>query len=591
MSGGQPPPAGVTFHDGGVTFRVWAPFADSVALCGDFNDWSRTATPLSREGSNGYWVVDVPNVQPGQEYNYIIRHGEEELVRNDPRAGQLSASGDKSVIIDPHFDWEGDDFIPPPPEQQIIYELHVGTFNRPDPATPGTFATAAEKLDYLASLGVTTIELMPCNSVWEDIWWGYTPSNIYAIEAAYGGRRAFQSFVKAAHQRGLAVILDVVYNHIDREGSQDLWRFDGWSENNKGGIYFYNDWRSETPWGEVRPDYGRPEVRDFIADNARLWLQACHVDGLRLDSVLAMRKAAHHQVDGSGEDIAEAWQLLQRITTEAQQERPGALLIAEDLQGNEWLSKPAGAGGAGFSTQWDPSFAMCLREVLDPPLDESRQLTKIRYTLENRFNGNTFERVIYSESHDNDANGHARLNEEIAPGAADSLFARKRSALAAALLFTAPGIPMIFQGQEFLEYGAFNHWRALDWRKAEQFANILQLHKDLIALRRNVHGTTRGLLGQGMAILHLDDNRVLVFHRWDQGGPGDDVVVVVNFTNQAWPDYRLTFPRPGLWKARFSSDWQGYGADLGNLPTPEVTVEADAASVQLAPYSVVIYSQ
>lgn len=584
---------GVTLHsDGSATFGLWAPFAEAVFVTGDFNNWSYDATPLTKDDTTGNWYTTIPNIQPGQEYKYAIHREGQLFLRNDPRALQLTAIGDKSVIIDPHFDWQDDNFVLPPLEQQVVYEMHVGTFHRPDPAMPGTFATATEKLDHLVELGVTTIELMPCNSVWEDIWWGYTASNIYSIVAAYGGRRAFQQFVKSAHQRGLGVILDVVYNHIDHEKSEDLWCFDGWCEDGKGGIYFYNDWRSQTPWGEVRPDYGRPEVRDFITDNALMWLTDCHVDGLRLDSVLAMRKAAHLMADGSGEDIPEAWGLLQTITNQAREYNPDALLIAEDLQGNDWITKPTSDGGAGFTTQWDPSFAACLREVLDPPLDESRDLEKIKFALTNRLNDHAFERLIYSESHDADANGHARLNEEIAPGAADSIFARKRSALAATLLFTTPGVPMLFQGQEFLEFGAFNHWRPLDWHKATAFSSTLQLYKDLIALRLNQFLQTAGLMGEYLEILHFDpNNKMIAYLRRDQGGPGDDVIVVHNLANVRREGYVIRFPAPGTWKVRFNSDWQVYGADFSNMLTPDTHVDNDSGGINIAPYASLILSQ
>ena len=117
------------------------------------------------------------------------------------------------------------------------------------------------------------------------------------MESAYGGPDGFKNFVREAHRRGLAVILDVVYNHFG-PSDLDLWQFDGWQENDKGGIYFYNDHRSETPWGDTRPDYGRPEVRQFILDNALMWLEEYHIDGLRYDMILYIRS-----VHGGDEEI------------------------------------------------------------------------------------------------------------------------------------------------------------------------------------------------------------------------------------------------------------------------------------------------
>ncbi|HUC86706.1 MAG TPA: alpha-amylase family glycosyl hydrolase [Candidatus Saccharimonadales bacterium] len=589
MDAASQPKLGAVAHKGGVSFGVWAPHATSVAVMGSFNEWSQTATPLARDDT-GCWFADVSGAKVGQEYKYVIQNGEQTLLKNDPRALQLTASGDNSIIVSADFDWGDDQYELPPLNQQVIYELHLGTFHRVDPATPGTFETTAAKLDYLVELGVTTVELMPVSSTTVDHWWGYDPDYLYAVEASYGGRQAFLEFVKAAHARGIGVVVDVVYNHLSPYPGLDLWQFDGWSENGKGGIYFYNDWRGDTPWG-ARLDYGRPEVRQYISDNVRMWLQDCHVDGLRVDATFAIRNTAGRN-DDPEHDLADGWKVLQEITTTAHQVRPTAVTIAEDIALNAHLTKPTDQGGAGFLSQWESSFPSALRNVLDPVDDASRQLVPLRDALAKHYNGDAFQRVVFSESHDADANGHARLNEEIDPGEADSLFARRRSALAAALFLTAPGVPMLFQGQEFMESGWFNHWQAVDWAKAERFGGILHLYKDLIALRLNQRDCSAGLLGHGFDTLHLDEKtKVLAYHRWDKGGSRDDVVVVVNFANQQQTGYSVAFPQSGTWKVRLNSDWQGYSPDFSNTPTPDVIVKDKAGVLNLAPYSVLILSQ
>ena len=174
------------------------------------------------------------------------------------------------------------------------------------------------------------------------------------------------------------------------------------------------------------------------------------------------------------------------------------------------------------------------------------------------YNGDAIQRVIYTESHDEVANGHARVPEEIWPGNAGSWFSRKRSTLGAALVFTAPGIPMIFQGQEFLEDKYFRDNVPLDWSKLKTYAGIQLLYRDLIRLRRNWFNQTRGLRGQQLNVHHVNNaDKVIGFHRWENGGPGDDVVVVANFANRSYDSYALGFPRAGQWRVRFNSDWQG----------------------------------
>ncbi len=579
---------GVIVHKDHVSFRVWAPFASAVSVTGIFNGWGQT--PMQSE-NDGYWYVEIGNAEPGQEYKFVIDSPNGQFYKNDPRALHLTLNNGNSVIVDPHFKWSDDGFVMKPANEQVLYEVHVGTFYRPDESVPGTFDDIAAKLDYLSDLGVTSIQLMPIGSMASDHGWGYVPDFIYAIETLYGSRQEFMKFVNAAHQKGIGVILDVVYNHIG-PSDNDLWRFDGWGQDDKtGGIYFYNDWRAKTPWGETRPDYGRPEVRQYIMDNVKMWMHDCHLDGLRLDSTGYMRNVYGNNDDPSN-DIAEAWWLLQEINTLARRIKPSAFMHAEDLGCNEYLSKPRDQGGAGFSAQWEVGYPYVLRRALDTPDDSYRNLGDLSGILEHRYNGDAFQRVVYSDSHDSAANGGSRLSEEISPGDPDSVYAKRRSLLAAALVLTAPGVPMLLQGQEFLEGGSFNDWRALGWERAEKLSGIVDAHKHLISLRRNEHHNTRGLTGQSFTILHLnEENKVLAYHRWDQGGPGDDVIVILNFTNRNQQDYFVNFPRDGVWKVRFNSDWKGYSPDFKDVSISEYTAEGGGAHVTIGPYSVQILSQ
>lgn len=579
---------GVTLHSDHATFRVWAPFAKAVDVTGAFNNWGRNS--MLSEG-DGYWVADIKGVEAGQEYKFVIHTENGELFRNDPRALYVTTNKGNSVVVAEDFDWSDDSFVMTPQHQQVIYEVHVGTFNRSDPAATGTFEDVAAKLDYLADLGVTAIQLMPIASMSGDRGWGYAPDYIYAIESLYGSRQSFKAFVNAAHQKGIAVLLDVVYNHLG-PGDNDLWQFDGWSQDGKGGIYFYNDWRAQTPWGENRLDYGRPEVRQFILDNVKTWLHDCHIDGLRLDSTGFMRNVYGHN-DDPANDLADAWSLFQEANRLARKVRPWALMVAEDLGGNEYITKPSGVGGASFNAQWEVGFPRALRQALDPADDAYRNLGELAAALERRYNGDAFQRIIYSDSHDSAANGGARLSEEITPGDPDSVYSQRRSLIAAALVLTAPGVPMLFQGQEFLEGGSFNEWRALDWERAEKLAGIVEAHKHLIALRRNRYNNTRGLQGHSFTVLHLnEENKVMAYHRWDQGGPGDDVVVVLNLANRDQKDYLINFPRPGVWRVRFNSGWKGYSPNFRDVEVPsEVTVNDGLTTITLPPYSALVLSQ
>ncbi len=579
---------GAIVHKSGVSFRVWAPFAESISLSGSFNNWGED--PMTSE-QDGYWVALIRGAKPGQEYKFVIKNGGNTYHRNDPRALHFTTSAGNSVIANPNFDWGDDAFQPIPFEQQVIYELHIGTFNRPDPAINGTFDDAVDKLDYLAELGVNMVELMPINSMLMDRGWGYAIDYIYAVESLYGGRHGFLQFVRAAHKRGIGVILDVVYNHFGPDTSLDLWQFDGWQQDGKGGIYFYNDWRAETPWGNTRPDFGRPEVRQYILDNVKMWLHDCRVDGLRVDSTIFIRNAKGYN-DNPPTDLPEGWQLLQGINQVAKKIKPAAITIAEDIASNEYIVKPDGEGGAGFAAQWELGFPNALREALSSDDPSRINLTGICAELGRTYNGNAFERIIFMDSHDSAANGSARLSELIAPGNADSLFARRQSLIAATLLFTAPGIPMLFQGQEFMEGGSFNDWQGLDWSKAGRYAGIVDAYKDLVGLRRNIHGTSAGLLGRCINLVHLNEaDKVIGYHRWQNGGAKDDVMVVINFSNKSFQNYRVGFPRTGTWRVRFNSALQKYSPDFEDSKVPDLTVETGEATLELPPSCALIFSQ
>jgi len=587
---------GSVLYDGGVAFRVWAPHAERVSVVGSFNGWHDGRDPLAPEGG-GYWSGEVASARAGDEYKYILRVGEHAIWRSDPYARELTDSQGNSVVHDPDFPWRWGDYRTPEWNELVIYELHVGTFNDEPGGDPGDLESAIDRLPHLRRLGINAIELMPPAEFAGEFSWGYNPAHIFAVESAYGGPRAFKRFVNEAHARDIAVIVDVVFNHLGPQ-HLDLWQFDGWQEDGKGGIYFYNDSRSWTPWADTRPDYGRPEVRQYLRDNVRFWIEECGVDGLRVDATAFIRNTYGHQNDPSS-DIADGWRLLQEINEEVDARQPWKIVIAEDLRDNASITKSAAESGAGFDAQWDAGFVHPVRNALIAPDDGARDMFAVRDAIYRRYDADAFERVIYTESHDEVANGKARVPEEISPGEADSWWAKKRSTLGAALVFTAPGIPMIFQGQEILRDEWFRDIRPIDWQEAHRFCGIRNLYRDLIRLRRNVDGMTRGLLGQHVRVHHVNNaDKVIAFHRWDVGGAGDDVVVILNFADRAYESYRIGLPHAGAWKVRFNSDWGGYDPAFGGHASFELVadrVPADgmpsSGSVGIGPYTAVVLSQ
>lgn len=562
--------------EGRTAFRVWAPHAESVAVAGSFNAWSPDRHRLEREDA-GYWYGEVEGAGPGDEYKYVITTNGEQLHRVDPRAREVTNSVGNGVIYDRDaFDWHGDSFATPDHHELVIYETHIGSFVAQE-GDPGDIATMASRLGYLKSLGINAIELMPVAEFAGDYSWGYNPAHPFAVESTYGGPDRLKAFVREAHQHGIAVILDVVLNHF---GPSDLslWQFDGASDNGKGGIYFYQDDRSHTPWGDTRPDYGREEVRQYCRDNALMWIEEFHMDGLRFDATLYIRT-----VSGVGTDIPEGWALMRDINLSIRQELPSKLLIAEDLQNDPALTS---LDGAAFNAQWDAGFVHTLRALVTTPDDAARSMHDLAGVVAPR--GNPWERVIYSESHDEVANGKFRVPHEIDPADPSGWPAQKRATLATAIALTSAGIPMLFQGQEFLEDEWFRDTVPLDWERAESFRDIVRLVRDLVSLRRNLTGTTAGLTGPHTDVTLVDD--VAKTMAWVRSTDTESACVVVNASAES-REVTIGLPQPGRWAVRFNSDAATYSALFGGHSTLDVDAgEPAVATLSVGPYTLVVLS-
>lgn len=580
------------YHDvlgTGVTFRVWAPNATSATVRGTFNTWSKTANPLDKELTNGtwsgVWSANVAGVTNGSQYKYYFSGS---LWKNDPRARLVTAagSGGNSIVYEPTaFDWTGDRLTAPAQNDLFIYELHIGTFA--SSASPSRFVAATNGLDYLQSLGVNAVELLPVAEFGNTgTSWGYDPSQPFAVDnAQYGGPDGLKTFVKACHARGLAVLLDVVHNHYG-PGLLDMWNFDGYSGNNSvggGGIYFYqaNDALQITSYGNTRPNCGSGQVAGFIKDSFTLWLGEYQVDGFRWDTPNLLMH------DNNNNYLPAAGNLIAAINGMIHTNYPGKLSIAEDVY--NYL---------GFDSAWDTQFPYAVTPVLAAATDAGRDLTVIANAVQYnvRYGGTaSSNRVAFLESHDvvGDLNSGVRLVTAIDSATPDSYRARKLSTLGAAVTFTAPGIPMIFQGQEMMENQAFDSGLAVDWTKTNTYSGIVRLYRDLIRARRNLDGGTPGLEGDQLGLLALDNvNKLIAYHRWNSAAPNQDAVVIANFANTTNNNYSLTFPSAGTWYVHFNSDSTNYGSDYGNAGSSVVTASGSpaTANVAIGPYSALILS-
>jgi 1,4-alpha-glucan branching enzyme len=588
----------------GTTFRVWAPNATAMYVVGTFNGFSTNATPLYSEG-NGNWSVDVPGAVNGQKYEYYLSNSTvgTNFFKQDPRARRVaSVSGYCYIYNTSSFNWQGDNFTAPGLSNAVLYELNIGSFSGPN--SGGTFYTATNLFPYLKQLGITAMEVMPVSEFPCCSSWGYNPVDIFAVDSdAYGGPDAFKSFVKTAHQQGLAVLLDVVHNHYGGDDTNTygdliygLWQFDGESVNGYGGVYFYQDSCdafSQT-WGP-KPYYDGSQIDQFIKDNITMWLDEYHVDGFRWDSIGEMVK------NDCGDAIAAGATLVTNIAAMVHSYPGGKINIGEDQNYVDGIQC--------FDATWNNNFFFDnIQGQLTPASDASRNMLAVSNAVWENFDGGGlggWGSVNFMENHDQcggQFTGANRLPVDIDSSNPTGYYARKRTMLGTAINLTTAGIPMLLQGEEMLTTNDFGSNLPIDWSYTNTYSGIVSYYRDLISLRRNLTGRSSGLQGMASSIIWTDTRTnfpMIAYRRWNTGSVGDDVVVICNFANVYWPAYnigpsgggQLGFPHDGTWYVQVNSDWTKYCSDYGNYGSSTVTVSGGTGTVSIAPYSVLILSQ
>lgn len=587
VDAGAAPALGATSTAAGVTFRVWAPHATGARVTGDFTEQSvdMTAEP------EGIFSAVVASARAGTRYQFTFDTPAGAIVRVDPRCRRLLDDGVSCEVVDPAaYAWKSAAFTRPAREASVVYEMHVGSFSVPAGAAYGTLADAQAGLEGLAELGVNVVELMPVQHFGGGPGgWGYNPQLYFSPRPSAGSADDLRAFVDEAHRLGIAVWLDTVINHYDGWSKAPLACYDGHCPTGSHGIYFFppGDYAT-TDWGP-RPDYTEPQVTSMLVDSARWWIEENRGDGFRWDSVSNIRA-----LDGDGETPGgkELLVALNDLTHAA-----GALSVAEDLKGYAAITASPAASGFGFDAQWD-GFGWQVADVLVPFADDGRDLGAVQGALTGSYNGDPFARLIFTETHDTVGNKGARLPERIDPADPTSFAARRRSMLAAALLFTTPGVPMLFMGQESLALGTFASPPAPLADALPAGGDLVRaFYKDLIALRRDRDGASGGLSSAGVEILHRNDaNKVIAYRR--HGAPGGDVIVVLNLRNKAYARYDVGVGEAGPYRVRVDADWKAYGADfgggqLGSVDTLAVQKDGRPFTlpVKLGAYAAVIFTK
>lgn len=559
-AGGTPPGLGANPGPNGVTFRVWAPHATAARVVGSF-----AGSPLAMTaGPGGIFEATSATAKAGDTYGYSLDTPSGTLSRTDPYCRELASAG--CTIVDPaSFAWTDAAFQPAPRAKSIVYEMHVGSLSVPSGQTYGTFASAKAALPGLADLGVNVVEVLPVLDFGGGPeGWGYHPQLYFAPKASYGTADELRAFVDAAHGLGIGVWLDLVVNHCDGWSQAPLRCFDGDCPTGSSGIYFFAPGTyATTPWGP-RPDYTDPQVVTMLVDATASFQRELHGDGFRWDSVSNIRA-----LDGNGTTPG-GQALLQKANDAIH--AAGGLSVAEDLKGYAAITDTTAHGGFGFDAQWD-GFGYTLDAQLALASDASRDLGQVIGALTGNYNGDGFQRVLFVEDHDMVGNGGARLPVKIDGANPTSFAARKRSILGGVLLLTSPGVPMLFQGQEFLATDGFLDPPAPLAAPAAAGLPVRAFYKDMLALRRNAGGGAGGLSDASIEVFHRNDAAKVVAYR-RHGTSGEDAIVVVNLMNKAYTEYDVGVADAGPWRVRLDTDWQAYGSDFGGGTMGSVTARA-----------------
>ena len=603
---------GAQYHDPHCHFTLWAPLLDRVAV--------HLVTPQDRlidmtRDQAGYWRATLTDIDPGTRYFY---RWNDALDRPDPASyRQPDGVHGPSEVVDHRFAWTDAGWQPPPLANWVTYELHVGTF------TPeGTFDAIIPRLAELRELGVTTLELMPVAQFPGSRNWGYDGVYPYAVQHSYGGVLGLKRLVDACHREGLAVILDVVYNHLGPEGNY-LWSL---------GTYFTDQYR--TPWGDAVNYDGAysPGVREYVCENVRYWFDRFHLDGLRLDAVHAIYDSGARHILAELAEVA--------ATCSRQQGRDCVLIAESDLNDPRLIRAPA-VGGYGLDSQWSDDFHHALHTVLTGErhgyyqdfgtLEQLAEAYRQPFVYawdysphRQRYHGAPAwscparQFVVCSQNHDQV--GNRLLGERLT-----TLLPFPALKLAAAAVLLSPYLPLFFMGEEYGEPRPFLYFIShgdpdliegvrqgrreefaafhaqgqapdpqaetsfsasqLQWdlRQTGLHAQLRAFYHELLRLRR----TLPALMWQDNASLSAEviAPTVLELRRWCNTS---QVLTWFNYADQPAPiTVTAATASAGLWHKHLDSGDPAWGGVGSSCPT---TLTAATTVITLPPYAVALYA-
>ena len=562
-------PVGATrVSGGGAVFKVWAPTRVSALARGDFNSWG-TSNPLTKVGE--YFIGRANGVADRSQYKYFFNNV---AWNTDARARSINASASSNAYIEEpfRFVWTSDSFRTPDVDSMVVYQMHIGTFsgrNDPlgSPAFPGGYRAVADRVQHLVDLGVNAVQICPVTEFPGDVSAGYNPQTQWAPEWKYGTPDDFKYMVDRLHARGIAVIMDIVWNHFTTNDNF-MWNYDGSQT-------YFDSPQVDTPWG-AQADFDKVAVRDYYANSAQYWLEEYRLDGFRMDATGYM---------DIGQPVS-GWQLMQRMNDEIDQRFVDRITVAEQLPNDAAVSAPTSGGGAGFDAQYHMQFRDAIRNAINDAAFGNPSMSAVRSALLG--SGATIsgrKAWNYFQLHDEawPSSGGQRFVKNIDTSAPyDDLYAKGRMKLAMGLLLTAPGVPAFLQGDEWLEDTDFgtDAVNRIDWSKKTTYRGIFDYHQRLITLRR----TLAPLRASAPVLVYKvdDTNNILAFRRTAPNG--DPIIVVAYFGNTPLINVRIGVPEAGGWNELANSQdpaYMGSGPVNGTRNTEAVSADGFVQSLVL----------
>lgn len=638
--------------DGSMRFAVWAPNAKSVKVVfGDASGYIADGAPVGGDAialtrnTDGEWESPA-GIGPfadfeGRPYMFAVEfHNGQVRYRTDlysrhqigrghvnpahqPYDGdvaKLDGTKSCSVVVNPHTvdgipaaDFWRDEMshefpLPQRVEDLVVYEVHVGSLGFDAPGRPGNLADAADPrfLGYLQDLGVNALELLPMMEFAGDRQWGYATSHFHALESSAGGRDALKRLVRACHQRGIAVLLDVVYNHYHHDAERAQWAFD--HDAHERNIYYWYEGKPEdypkfaadvTAAGEGHrarhggyldnvstgwaPRYHEEQVRKLLIGSAVAMIEEFHIDGLRVDQTSSIRAYNRRHADGHEVGAANVWgaKFLRQLARTVKAVKPGAMLIAEDHESGEaerLLTAPPGQNGLGFDAAWYTSFyhnligdaagrseARLLKfagQGGDGPLRFGDFAGALAWTGQ--------KKVVFGESHDEAGNAKETARTVVvavnhAPLVGTTRrFAEARCRFAFAMAVLSAGTPMLLAGDEVATTTMMKHDKPLEAKvdflgeRNGAGAKLFACYSDVIKFRLR----RAAVRSHELRVIHAhDESRIIAFLRTDGAS---ELLVVGSLNNHPQHDYRLPIAS-GDWQEVFNTDSHLYGGDnVGN---------------------------